>query len=65
MNREPHGVLGISACSDDEEWRYYIAVSSSAEIDNSLEEYTIPSCTWAIFPGAGTGKSIQELENAL
>ena len=24
MNREPQGVLGVSACSDDEEWRYYI-----------------------------------------
>ena len=59
------GVLGVSACSDDEEWRYYIAVSSFVEIDNSLEEYIIPSCTWAIFPGAGTGKSIQELEKRI
>ena len=65
MNGEPQGVLGVSACSDEEEWRYYIAVSSSAEIDNSLEEYTIPSCTWAIFPGAGTGRSIQELEKRI
>ena len=65
MDCEPQGVLGVSACSDDEEWRYYIAVSSSAKIDNSLEEYTIPSCTWAIFPGAGTGKSIQELEKRI
>ena len=65
MNREPQGVLGVSACSDNEEWRYYIAVSSSVEIDNSLEEYIIPSCTWAIFPGAGTGKSIQELEKRI
>ena len=65
MNREPQGVLGVSACSDDEEWRYYIAVSTSSEIDNSLEEYTIPGCMWAIFPGAGTGKSIQELEKRI
>ncbi len=65
MNREPEGVLGVSACSDVKEWRYYIAVSSSADIDNSLEEYTIPSSTWAIFPGAGTGQSIQELEERI
>lgn len=65
MNREPQGVLGVSACSDDEEWRYYIAVSSSADIDNSLEEYIIPGCMWAIFPGAGTGKSIQKLEKRI
>lgn len=65
MNKQPQGVLGVSACSDNEEWRYYIAVSSSADIDNSLEEYMIPGCTWAIFPGAGTGKSIQELEKRI
>lgn len=65
MNNEPQGVLGVSACSDDEEWRYYIAVASTADIDNSLEEYTIPSCLWAVFPGAGTGKSIQELEKRI
>lgn len=56
MNREPQGVLGVSACSDDEEWRYYIAVSSSAEIDNSLEEYIIPSCTMGNFSGRGNRK---------
>ena len=65
MDREPQGVLGVSACSDGEEWRYYIAVSSSAAIDNTLEESVIPSCMWAIFPGAGTGKSIQELEKRI
>src|SRR5699024_8845612 len=34
MNREPQGVLGVSVCSDDEEWRDYIAVSSAAELGN-------------------------------
>lgn len=62
MNSQPQGVLGVSACSDKEQWRYYIAVSSSADIDDSLEEYMIPECMWAIFYGSGTGKSIQELE---
>ena len=62
MNHEPMGVLGVSACNDKEEWRYFIAVSSSAEIDASLEEYVVPACTWAVFSGAGTGISIQELE---
>ena len=59
------GVLGVSACSDDAQWRYYIAVSSSADVDDSLEEYIIPESMWAIFPGAGTGKSIQELEKRI
>ncbi len=62
MNQQPMGVLGVSACNDKEEWKYFIAVSSSSEIDNSLEEYVVPGCTWAIFSGTGTNRSIQELE---
>lgn len=65
MNGELRGVLGVSVCTDGEEWRYYIAVSSAAEIDDTLEEYVVPGCTWAVFPGSGTGKSIQELEGRI
>ena len=65
MNGEPRGVLGVSVCTVGEEWRYYIAVSSAAEIDDALEEYVVPGCTWAVFPGSGTGKSIQELEGRI
>ena len=45
--------------------RYYIAVSSSATAEGTLEEYTVPGCMWAVFPGAGTGRSIQELERRI
>lgn len=65
MNNQPMGVLGVSVCNDKEEWRYFIAVSSSADIDNSLDEYVVPACTWAIFNGSGTGISIQELEQRI
>lgn len=65
MSGELRGVLGVSVCTDGEEWRYYIAVSSAAEIDDALEEYVVPGCTWAVFPGSGTGKSIQELEGRI
>lgn len=65
MNSQPQGVLGVSACNDNEEWKYYIAVSSTADTDTSLEEYIIPGCMWVIFPGGGTGKSIQELEKRI
>lgn len=65
MNNAPQGVLGVSACSDAEDWRYYIAVSSTTDIDTSLETYIIPAGLWAVFPGAGTGKSIQELERRI
>ncbi len=62
MNGQPAGLLGVSACNDDEEWKYFIAVSSSKPIDETLEEYIVPAATWAIFAGTGTNKSIQELE---
>ena len=58
------GVLGISTCNDEEPWRYYIAVSTSQDNDG-LEEYIIPAATWAIFSGAGTNQSIQELERRI
>ena len=42
-----------------------IAVSSDADTENRLEEYVVPAATWAIFSGAGTGISIQELERRI
>ena len=65
MNDQPMGVLGVSVCNDKEDWRYFIAVSSSANADNTLDEYIIPACTWAVFSGTGTGMSIQELEQRI
>ncbi len=65
MNDQPMGVLGVSICNDKEDWRYFIAVSSSADADNTLDEYIIPACTWAVFSGTGTGMSIQELEQRI
>ena len=65
MNNQPMGVLGVSVCNNKEEWQYFIAVSSSIDTDNSLDEYIIPTCTWAIFSGIGTGISIQGLERRI
>lgn len=65
MNSQPMGLLGVSACNNDEEWKYFIAVSSSAAIDKILEEYFVPASTWAIFTGTGTSQSIQELEQRI
>lgn len=64
MNSEPMGVLGVSICND-ENWRYFIAVASNSEIDNTLEEHIVPAATWAIFSGCGEGRSIQELEKRI
>lgn len=60
MNSQPMGMLGVSSCGGEEEWRYYIAVASTADAE-AFEACQIPACTWAIFPGGGSGVSIQEL----
>ena len=64
MNHEPPGVLGVSFCMGDEDWRYYIAVATDLPADG-FEEASIPAATWAIFPGQGTSASIQELETRI
>ncbi|MCI8550510.1 MAG: AraC family transcriptional regulator [Lachnospiraceae bacterium] len=64
MDSQPAGVLGVSVCSGEEAWRYYIAVPSSKGA-GEWEEYTVPAATWAIFPGTGTNQSIQELEKRI
>ena len=64
MNAPPMGLLGVSVCNDEEEWKYFIAVSSTKTSDE-LEEYTVPASIWAIFSGTGTNRSIQELEQRI
>ena len=64
MDTPLKGLLGVSACNDEELWRYFIAVSSTKPAEG-YEEYTVPAATWAIFSGAGTGQSIQELEQRI
>lgn len=64
MDTPPMGLLGVSACNDEEQWKYWIAVSSTKPA-NGFEETIVPACTWAIFPGAGASQSIQELERRI
>lgn len=64
MDSQPLGLLGVSVCNDEEQWKYFIAVASSKE-GCEFEEYIIPASTWAIFPGAGSNLSIQELEQRI
>ncbi len=64
MNGQPMGLLGVSACGDEEDWRYFIAVASTLPAGDFVE-YTVPAATWAIFSGQGTNLSIQELERRI
>ena len=66
MEGSPMGILGVSACNENEEWRYYIAVSSQAPAEDGLEEYMVPAYTWAVFSGEGIcPQAIQELEQRI
>ena len=57
MNGKPSGMLGVVVGNYDndsyENFQYYVAVSSTKEIDDTLEEYIIPASLWAIFSGEG------------
>lgn len=64
MESQPMGLLGVSACGDREEWKYFIAVSTSRECEG-FEAYEVPAATWAVFPGSGTSASLQELERRI
>lgn len=69
MDTAPMGLLGVSVCNDVEQWKYFIAVSSTKEIVGAynlgFEEYIVPAATWAVFAGTGTNQSIQELEQRI
>ena len=58
------GILGVSVCTDEEPWRYYIAAASNKPAPG-LEEYIVPAALWAVFPGSGPGPSIQNLEQRI
>lgn len=66
MKNEPMGVLGVSACNEQEDWRYFVAVANQDDSAEGFEEYTVPASTWAIFPGEGVmPAAIQDIEKRI
>lgn len=65
MDGDLKGLLGVSACNEESDWNYYIAVASNQTVEIELEEFIVPKATWAIFEGKGTNLSIQELERRI
>lgn len=65
MDGNMQGIMGVSTCNNEEEWRYYIAVSSATDTPEGMDEYEVPAFTWAVFSGEGTGLSIQDLEHRI
>ncbi len=64
MNSQPQGMLGVSVCNTETDWRYFIAVASTEQAAG-FEEYLVPAGTYAIFSGTGPSASIQELERRI
>lgn len=62
---QPAGLLGVSICNNEEDWRYFIAVSGTRPAEAPFEEYRVPASTWAVFPGTGTNLSVQDLERRI
>lgn len=65
MDGDLKGLLGVSSCNEEFDWKYYIAVASNQAVEIELEEFMVPEATWAIFSGKGTNLSIQELERRI
>jgi AraC family transcriptional regulator len=65
MDGDLKGLLGVSSCNLESDWKYYIAVASNQPVETELEEFIVPETTWAIFEGKGTNLSIQELERRI
>ena len=63
MDGEVQGILGVSACGSEEDWRYFIAAATNRPVPEDMEAYEVPAMTWAIFPGDGVCPgAIQDLE---
>lgn len=66
MDSDPKGILGICACYEEEDWRYWIAAASTQAAPAQMQQLEIPAFTWAVFPGSGPcPESIQTLEQRI
>ena len=65
MEQKMPGIMGVSTCNNQEDWKYYIAVASLADTPVGMEDCIIPAFTWAVFSGEGVGTSIQDLERRI
>lgn len=67
MNTEIQGVLGVSTCWKGKEYfDYYIAVASTDDVPEGMEEYEVTAATWAIFECVGAmPHAIQQLQKRI
>lgn len=64
---DPAGIWGVSTCNGEKQQNYYyIAAVSQQPVPEGMFEFTIPKCTWAIFPGEGPmPNSIQDIQKRI
>ncbi len=62
--KEPSGLLGISVCQDEADWKFWIGVAKEAPLDG-YEEVFFPEASWIVFQCEGTHASIQKLERRI
>lgn len=61
-NKEPHGILGITAYKGPKDIYYYIAAPTSKPVPKGMVEFKIPAATWVIFESNGHFKeSVQAI----
>ena len=66
LDKEPLGLLGVSACMNGAGFDYYIAVTTDKDVPEEMYEYIVPECTWAIFECVGPlPETLQELQKRI
>lgn len=65
MDDSSFGILGVSTCAVDADWKYYISIASNKPLEHGFEEFEVPDATWAVFPGKGTQIQITDLERRI
>lgn len=61
-DKEPHGILGVTAYTNPQNIYYYIAASTDKPVPDGMVEFEIPAATWVIFECNGHFKeSVQTI----
>lgn len=61
-DKEPSGILGITAYTDPQNIYYYIAAPTDKAVPHGMFEFEIPAATWVIFESDGRFKeSVQTI----
>ena len=53
MDTQPRGLLGVSSQTQNEHWRYWVAVASTQAPPAWAQSAQVPAAAWAVFPGSG------------